>query len=101
MVDPVPLMALALAVFVLPGLLSWWLARRYGIGVLWAALIVGAILCVVGWIDTQEPRYMADAIARQIMIYMILLPGFVGLVLGAAIGVMGHRRDQRSGPGGP
>lgn len=92
MVEPLPLMALALAAFLIPGALAWWLARRNGIGVLWAALIVGAVICIVGWIVTRQPLYGDAAIARSIAIYFAVLPGFVGLVLGAALGFLsGHR----------
>ena len=92
MLDPLPLMALALGAFVLPGALAFWLGRRNGIGVLWAAMIVGAIVCVAGWIVTREPLRGDAAIARSVAIYFALLPGFVGLVLGAATGALSGRR---------
>lgn len=98
MIDPALLIAYALAAFVLSGALTWWLGRRYGIGVLWGTLIVGAIIGIVGWVLTRQPLYGEAAIGRSISIYFILLPGFVGLVLGAAIGVLAAPRPDSDSP---
>ena len=97
--DPGPLLALALTAFLLPGALAFWLGRRHGIGVLWAALIVGAIIGIAGWIVTRQPLYGEAAISRSITIYFAILPGFVGLVLGAAMGALAAPRpDPHRGP---
>lgn len=92
MLDPLPLMGLALAAFLLPGALAFWAGRRHGINVLWAAMIAGAVIGIAGWIVTRQPLYGDAAISRSIAIYFALLPGFVGLVLGAAMGALAGRR---------
>lgn len=92
MPDPLPLMGLALAAFLLPGALAFWAGRRNGIGILWAAMIAIAVICIAGWIVTRQPLYGEAAVSRSIAIYFALLPGFVGLVLGAAMGALAGRR---------
>lgn len=87
-------MILTLAALVVPAAVAFWLARRHGLGVLWATLIAGALLGIAGWIWTRAPALGDDAIDRSITIYFILLPGFVSLVLGAAAGALaGRDRD--------
>lgn len=82
------LLILSLVALILPGVITFFLAHRYGLAVLWAALIAGAILGIVGWIWTRTPVLGDDAISRSITIYFIMLPGFVSLVLGAAAGAL-------------
>ena len=79
------------AAFILPGILAWYLGRRHGLGVLWASLIVGALVMIYGWI-TARPD-IAPEIAGQhtITIYFVLLPAFMSLVLGAILGAWQHR----------
>ncbi len=80
-----------LAAFILPGLVSWLLSRRYGLGVVWAALIAGLIIGIFGWIKTREPQFEEAARQQAVLVYFLLLPGFVSLVTGAAIGAWQHR----------
>ncbi|MDO5647883.1 hypothetical protein [Paracoccus sp. (in: a-proteobacteria)] len=91
MTDPAVLMGLALTAFLVPGAVAYVAARRFGLMILWAALIAGGLLGVVGWIITREPLYGADALQRSIRIYFMLLPGFVGVVLGAVWGALSWR----------
>lgn len=91
MIGPLTLLMTMAAMF-LPGLLAFWLAARRGIAVLWAALIAGAMLGIFGWIVTREPLFGEAAFQRHVTIYFILLPAFVSLTLGAAIGALWGRR---------
>ena len=89
------LVLLAMAAMILPGALAWLAARRMGINILWAALIAGAIIGIVGWFLTREPLFGEAALRRSITIYFVLLPGFVGMVLGAAAGAISDRLSVR------
>ncbi|MFV0293412.1 MAG: hypothetical protein ACK5II_09460 [Paracoccus sp. (in: a-proteobacteria)] len=76
--------------FVLPGLVAWLLGRRYGLGVVWAALIAGAVVGIYGWINTRTPLPQDAAREQAVLIFFMLLPGFVSLVLGGLIGAWQH-----------
>ncbi len=79
------------AAFTLPGLVAWALARRHGLGVFWASLIAGAVVMVYGWL-VSRPDIAADAAGQRVLlIYFVLLPGFMSLVLGAIVGAWQHR----------
>lgn len=80
-----------LAAFTLPGLAAWLLARRHGLGVFWVSLIMGALVMLYGWF-TARPA-LAPEVAGQhtLVIYFLLLPGFMSLVLGAILGAWQHR----------
>ncbi|MDO5658592.1 MAG: hypothetical protein Q4G36_09760 [Paracoccus sp. (in: a-proteobacteria)] len=94
MTDPAQLVLLAMASLVLPGLLAFFAAKRLGLQIVWAALILGAGLGIYGWIETREPLFGAAAMRRSVSIYFVLLPGFVGITLGAAIGALVGRFRQ-------
>ena len=80
-----------LAAFTLPGLAAWLLGRRHGLGVFWISLIAGALVMLYGWF-TARPA-LAPEVAGQhtLVIYFLLLPGFMSLVLGAILGAWQHR----------
>lgn len=82
----------AFAALALAGVLGWLAARRGGIRVLWVVLALGAVIAVAGWLVTRQPLVGDAAIRRQIVIYFMMLPGFVGLVIGAAIGTLSAPR---------
>ena len=88
MTDPTQLVLLALGARVVPGLLAFFSARHFGLQIVWAALILGAVMGVYGWVETREPLFGEAAMRRSVSIYFVLLPGFVGIVLGAAIGAL-------------
>ncbi|MDO5706323.1 MAG: hypothetical protein Q4G49_14830 [Paracoccus sp. (in: a-proteobacteria)] len=89
--NPGYLVTLATAAMILPGLIAWFAARRMGLGILWAALIAGVILGIAGWFITREPLFGDAEIRRSITIYFVLLPGFVGMVLGAGVGAVADK----------
>ena len=92
--NPNMLVLLATAAFLLPTAVAFAAGRRFGIQILWAALIAGALLGIFGWIVTRDPLFGEAAMRRSITIYFVLLPGFVGLVLGAIGGAMNGRFGQ-------
>ncbi|MFI0395482.1 hypothetical protein [Paracoccus jiaweipingae] len=74
----------------LPGILGFFAARKWGVAVVWWLLIAGAVLGVWGWLNTREPALGDDFAPRHILIFFVLLPGYVSVVGGAAAGVMAH-----------
>ncbi|MDO5630335.1 MAG: hypothetical protein Q4G22_00700 [Paracoccus sp. (in: a-proteobacteria)] len=89
--NPGYLVTLATVSLIVPGLVAWLAARRMGLGILWAALIAGAILGLAGWFITREPLLGDAEIRRSVAIYFVLLPGFVGMVLGAGAGAVADK----------
>lgn len=85
---------LALAAPAIAGVIAWALGRRIGLNALWAALTVGAVTGLIGWFLTRDPVYGQAALERSVMIYFTLLPGFIGLVMGAIIGAWQHRAEK-------
>lgn len=81
----------SIAAFTVPGLLAWFLARRHGLGVFWASLIAGALVMIYGWINARPDIAPELAGQKTLLIYFILLPGFMSLVLGAIVGAWQHR----------
>ena len=80
-----------LAAFTLPGLAAWLLARRHGLGVFWASLIVGALVMIYGWVTARPDIAPETAGQHTLTIYFVLLPAFMSLVLGAILGAWQHR----------
>lgn len=85
------LMLPSVAAFILPGLLAWFLARRHGLGVFWVSLIIGALVMLYGWITARPDIAPELAGLHTLVIYFILLPGFMSMVLGAIVGAWQHR----------
>lgn len=85
------LMLWSLVAFTLPGMLTWFLARRQGLGVFWASLVAGALVMFYGWL-TARPDIAPEIAGRHTLaIYFLLLPGFMSMVLGAILGAWRHR----------
>lgn len=80
-----------LAAFTLPGIAAWYLGRRYGLGVFWASLIVGALVMIYGWVTARPDIAPETAGQHTLTIYFVLLPAFMSLVLGAILGAWQHR----------
>lgn len=88
------LVLIAPAAAAIAALAAWWLGRRIGLNALWIALAIGAITGLIGWFLTRTPAVGEAALHRSILIYFTLLPGFIGLVMGAIMGAWQHRAAQ-------
>lgn len=95
--DSLPnLILLSLVAFTLPGLVAWRLARRRGLAVFWASLALGALVMIYGWL-TANPDIAAETAGRHtLVIYFVLLPGFMSMVLGAVLGAW-QQLERRAG----
>lgn len=71
---------------VVPGLIAWGLARRYGLAGVLGALAVCALIALIGWPLTREVRTGDAMHAQAMLIFWVVVPGLVSLVLGAVLG---------------
>lgn len=89
--DIARLVLMAAVIFAMSAGGGYLLARRHGAPVIWGALILGAVACVIGWLMTRTPLFGAAALRQSILIYFILLPSYVALTGGALIGALRGR----------
>lgn len=92
-VMPLVWSVIALAV---PGTLTFLAARKWGLVVVWGVLVAGAVVGIWGWLQTREPAMGDDFAPRHILIFFILLPGYVSMVTGAAAGLVTYLSRRRA-----
>lgn len=87
-----PLLLAALVALAVPGLLGYALTRRLGVGGLWLVLAGTAAACVAIWMRWQTPSTGWDSTAGALTLVFLILPGIVGIGIGAAMGLARNRR---------